>query len=133
MKEASLALVNPCVPSVRRQLDMGHSSTHTSEQVLTPLCIYTFISILSVVSWWMEPSYSIKVSLVLPGIQTTKSSCNVSINRGTRVKERTYHQPAAENHHEAYLHRETLRERTHLESYIYTPFLLVYSNNDYTF
>ena len=34
------------------------------------------------------------------------------INR--QFRQRTYHQPAAADHHEAYLHRETLTKRTYL-------------------
>ena len=83
--------VNPCVPGGRCQLDMGLSSIHTSEGVLTSSCIYAFIILFSAVSWWMKPSYSIKSSLMLPCIQATTSSCalNAGINWGTILRQRT--------------------------------------------
>ena len=45
-------------------------------------------------------------------------------------RQRTFHQPAAEDPHEAYLQEETLTERTYIDFFIFNLTIDLYNNNN---
>ena len=89
-----------------------------------PPCIHTFISLLSVVSCRMDPSYSPKSSLMFLTYTSNQSRCTQAacINQridGKYSRQRTYHQPTAEDPHETCLQGETLTEYFHLNLHLH--------------
>ena len=96
------------------QLNMGFRSNHTSEQVQL-LHVFMHSQSFVICHLWMDPSYSIKSILMFLTYTSNQMLLRPECGHQStnEFRQRAYHQPAAEDPHEPYLHGETLTERTY--------------------